>query len=441
MRIAFLMAFFMLSSQALAQVQTFTLSNGLKVLVKEDHRAPVAVSMVWYKVGSSDEPGGITGVSHALEHLMFKGTPTHPQGVFSKTISGLGGEENAFTYYDYTAYYEKIAAPHLAVTFELEADRMENLILTEEEFTKELSVIKEERRLRTDDNPQALTLERYLATAHLASPYHHPVIGWMSDLNELRLADAKAWYQNFYSPNNATLVVVGDVDAQNVHQLAEQYFGRIQRRPNFIRKKQTEPPVLGAKLVNVNLPAQLPLLMMGYTVPSLNTTNDAMEPYTLEVITGVLNAGDSARLMKNIVKKRHIASSVDAYYQLYTRYQTQFILFGMPAGTHTLAEVRAALLKEIEQLQKTPIDTTELARIKTQMIAEKTFEQDSIFGQAMELGQLETIGLGYKIADDYVERINAVTPQMIQAVATRYFTSDAMTEAQLHPLPQAKEHK
>lgn len=237
-----------LSCQTFSQVQEFILNNGLKILVKEDHRAPIAVSMIWYNVGSADEPGGITGVSHAIEHMMFKGTEKFPLGVFSKTIAEMGAQANAFTNNDYTAFFEKIDASKLATSFELEADRMNHLLLDANEFAKEIKVIQEERRLRTDDNPQALAFERFLATAHLSAPYHHPVIGWMNDLKQMKVEDVREWYKKYYAPNNATLVVVGDVNPEQVRALAENYFGALPKQPVPERKLKREPPELGKKL-------------------------------------------------------------------------------------------------------------------------------------------------------------------------------------------------
>lgn len=439
MRLLFAIIFTFLSSQAFCDVQKFTLDNGLKIIVQEDHRAPIAVSMIWYNVGSADEPGGLTGVSHALEHVMFKGTEKYPQGTFSKTIAAVGGQENAFTNYDYTAYYEKVAASQLPICFELEADRMQHLLLDKNEFAKEIQVIQEERRLRTDDNPQALAFERYLAAAHLTDPYHHPVIGWMGDLKQMRIEDLRAWYQSFYAPNNATLVVVGDVQASKVYELAKLYFGGLSRRPAFARKIQTEPPALGTKSVEIHAPAQLPMLMFGYTVPSVKTAKEAWEPYALELITGILDAGDSARFAKDLIRGGHVASSADVYYNLYARYQTQFVLFGTPAQSHTVTDLKAGILREIKKLQTEPVSDMELNRIKTQIIAQKTFEKDSIFGQAMELGLLETIGLGSAAVNDYTQQLNQITPAQIQEVAKRYFNDNAMTEARLIPLQQSKE--
>ncbi len=425
-----------LSCQTFSQVQEFTLNNGLKILVKEDHRAPIAVSMIWYNVGSADEPGGITGVSHAMEHMMFKGTQKFPLGVFSKVIATIGGQANAFTNNDYTAFFEKIDASKLATSFELEADRMNHLLLDANEFAKEIKVIQEERRLRTDDNPQALAFERFLATAHLSAPYHHPVIGWMSDLRHMSVEDLQEWYKKYYAPNNATLVVVGDVNPEHVRTLAEKYFGAIPKHPIPERKVQNEPPALGQKIVHIQTAAKLPLLMMGYSVPSVNTAKKEYEPYALEVIAGILDAGESARFSKNLIRGTHIATGADTYYNPYTRYQTQFIVYGSPSQNHTLTDLQNGILKELDDLKKNPVNEIELQRIKHQIIAQKTFEKDSIFGQASELGLLETIGIGWQKANDYTKAINAITPQQVQETAQHYFQEKNMTTAILEPQPQ-----
>jgi zinc protease len=425
--------FTLLSFQAVAKTQEFTLDNGLKILVKEDHRAPVAISMIWYHVGSADEPSGMTGVSHALEHMMFKGTSKFPIGVFSKKIAAVGGQENAMTNYDYTAYYEKTAASQLPTSFELEADRMQNLLLDKGAFAKEIKVIREERRQRTDDNPQALTYERFMAAAHLSAPYQHPVVGWMSDLMHLDVNDLSAWYSSFYAPNNATLVVVGDVEAEKVRDLAQLYFGHIQRRPDYIRKQQIEPPTFGTKTIEVRAPAQVPMMLLGFNAPSVKSAKTEWEPYALQIIAGILNAGESARLPKSLVQGRRLASNTDVQYEPFSRYQTQFIITAAPAPYHKLEEVKAAILKELNQLKTVPISELELKRIKTQIIAQKTFEKDSIMGQAMELGLLESIDLGWKVADTYTDKIQAVTADQITMVAKQYFNEGSMTEARLIP--------
>lgn len=427
-----------LSCQTYSQVQEYILNNGLKILVKEDHRAPIAVSMIWYKVGSADEPGGITGVSHAIEHMMFKGTSKYPLGVFSKTIAEIGGQSNAFTNNDYTAYFEKTAASHLATSFALEADRMNNLLLNPDEFAKEIKVIQEERRLRTDDNPQALAFERFLATAHLAAPYHHPVIGWMSDLRQMTVGDLKKWYQSYYAPNNATLVVVGDVKAEEVRALAERYFGALPKRNIPLRKEQLEPPALGKKSVHVQTSAKLPIVMIGYTVPGVTMAKDAYEPYALELIAGILDASESSRFAKNLIRGKHIATGASTYYNLYTRYQTQFIVYGAPTQNGDVSILAKGLIAELDDLRRNVVSAKELQRIKNQIIAQKTYEKDSIFGQANELGLLETVGLGWKKADDYTQAINAVTAEQIQQTAQRYFQENNMTTAILEPETQPK---
>jgi zinc protease len=433
MRLVLTIVLSLLSCQLVATIQTVTLDNGLQVIVKEDHRAPVAVSMIWYNIGSADEPGGISGVSHALEHMMFKGTSAHPSGDFSKKIAAIGGQENAFTSYDYTAYFEKIAAFQLPMSFKLEADRMQHLLLEAKEFTKEIDVIKEERRLRIDDNPRALALERYLASAHLAAPYHHPVIGWMDDLKQMTVHDLNVWYQNFYTPNNAVLVVVGDVDAPKVFNLARVYFGNIPKRPTFIRRPQIEPPSLGEKSLKVYTPASVPLLMFGYPVPSVKTAKKLWEPYALEIIAGILGASESSRFDKTLIRSNHLASNADVSYDLYARYSTQFIIYSTPTHLHRISELKVGLLQEIKKLQQDLVGDVELKRIKTQLIAQKIFEKDSIFGQAMELGLLQTIGLGWQSAADYPNHIKAITKEQIREVANRYFNDHAITDVQLFP--------
>lgn len=435
MRILLITLLTLLSNQIFAHTQQFTLDNGLKILVREDHRAPIAVSMIWYDVGSADEPGGITGISHALEHLMFKGTKKYPLGVFSKTVASVGGQLNAMTTTDYTAYYEKIAAPHLAMSFKLEADRMQHLLLDKDEFSREIKVIQEERRMRTDNSPQALTYERFLAAAHLNAPYHHPVIGWMNDLKHMNVNDAKTWYQRYYAPNNATLVVVGDVKAAKVYALAKQYFGPIAKHPLPLRKPQQEPPVLGSKTLVVHAPTQIPVIILGYTVPTLKTVTleQAITPYALDIIHCILAVGDNARFNANLVRGTQIASGVDVNYNGYARYQTQFVLMATPSKNHTLAELKTGLLHEIDVLKTKRMDDHALQRIKTQLIAQKTFQRDSIYDQATELGLLETVGLGWKTADKYIDQINSVTAEQIQTTAQRYFQDKNMTEARLVP--------
>ncbi|MDH5393831.1 MAG: insulinase family protein [Gammaproteobacteria bacterium] len=418
--------------------KVYQLANGMKVIVQEDDRSDVVVSQVWYKVGASYEPEGKTGMSHVLEHMMFKGTDDYPAGEFSEIIALNGGRENAFTSKDYTAYFQSIASDRLELCLELEADRMQNLILDEAEFKKEVEVVKEERRLRTEDKPTALTYERFNAAAFESGPYHHPVIGWMHDLDKMSVSDMRDWYNKWYAPNNATLVVNGNVKAEQVISLANKYFGRIKAQKIPALKRDTAKPQQTSRYIEVALPAQVPYLLMGYKVPSLaqaNTADLESDVYALEVLSGLLDGGNSTRLSKNLVRGREIASSAGAGYNPYDRLNTLFILSGLPSAKSNISELKAALFDEIEKLKKTLPEPIELERVKAQVIASNVYEKDSMFYQAMQLGILETTGLGWEKKDEYLEKISRVTPQQVQDVANKYFIDQTLTIAELKPLP------
>ncbi len=416
-----------------AAVHEHTLGNGLKVIVKEDHRAPVVVSQVWYKVGSSYEYGGITGVSHVLEHMMFKGTDKHGPGEFSRIIAEQGGSENAFTGRDFTAYFQQLEKSRLPIAFELEADRMRNLTLPPEEFAKELKVVMEERRLRTDDKPSALTYEAFNAAAFQASTYRNPVIGWMDDLENLQVADLRRWYARFYAPNNAVLVVAGDVQAEAVFALAERHFGPIKPSEVEADKPRREPPQFGERRISVRRPAELPVLIMGFKAPVLRTADEPWKAYALEMLVNILDGGDSARLSRELVRGRQLAASIGAGYDLLVRNDSLLLLEGVPADGHSVAELEAALLEHVQRLKDHPVSEEELARVKAQVTASEVYERDSIFYQAMKLGQLETVGVGWREAERYAERIAAVTPEQIQAVAREYLQRERLTVAVLEP--------
>ena len=418
-----------------AAVHEYQLENGLKLIVKEDHRAPVVVSQVWYRVGASYEYDGITGVSHVLEHMMFKGTDAHPPGEFSRIISANGGSENAFTSSDYTAYFQRLEKSRLAVSFELEADRMRNLHLQDEEFRKEIKVVMEERRLRTEDKPTALTYEQFNATAFTSSSARIPTIGWMNDLENMELDDLQVWYERWYAPNNAIVVVAGDVEPGEVLKLAKQYFGPLKPEQVVPPKPRIEPPQQGKRSITVRAPAEVPYTIMGYKVPVLKTAQENWEPYALAVLAGILDGGDSARLTSELVRGSQIATDAGAGYDLYDRQDSLFLLDGTPAGTHTIDEVQQALMQQLQRLKDKPVDADELARVKSRVVADAVYEQDSVFYQAMKIGKLEAIGLDWRLADEYVERINAVTAEQLQAVASKYLVDKYLTVAQLDPLP------
>ncbi|MGD8407754.1 MAG: pitrilysin family protein, partial [Thiohalophilus sp.] len=369
------------------------------------------------------------------EHMMFKGTKEHGPGEFSRIIAENGGRENAFTSKDYTAYFQQLEKSRLPVSFELEADRMRNLTLPEEEFKKELQVVIEERKLRTEDKPRSLTYEQFNATAFVTSPYRHPTIGWMDDLNNLTVQDLKQWYRQWYAPNNATLVVVGDVDPDEVYDLARKYFGRLPSVELPEIKPRVETAQLGERRITVRQPAELPYLMIGYHVPVLKTADPEWEAYALEVLSGILSSGDSARLPSRLVRGRQIAAGADAGYDLYSRQEDQFLFSATPARGHDISELENALLEEIERLKNEPVSEQELARIKAQVVASDVYEKDSMFYQAMQMGTLETVGLGWQVMDEYRDKINAVTPEQIQVVARKYLQNSNRTVAVLDPLP------
>ncbi|MDD2894144.1 MAG: pitrilysin family protein [Halothiobacillaceae bacterium] len=419
------------------------LANGMRVLVQEDHRAPIVTSQVWYRVGSGDEPGGMTGISHMLEHMMFKGTKTLPPGKFSEIIAAHGGQENAFTSRDYTAYFQTLAREHLDVAMRLEADRMRNLNLRAEDLAKEAEVVKEERRMRTDDNPNAKLMEQFQATAYLNGGYHHPVIGWMDDINQYDIQKLRAWYQADYAPNNATLVVVGDVKPAAVMQLAEKHFGPL--KPFKLKQRDYYDAIAqsGERRISVRAPAKLPILMMGYRVPSLlsaskNPDVAAWEPYALEVLAGVLDGGQSARLSKNLVRGEQIAGEVSVGYSLDSRLSDIFTIYAVPNAQIEPAKLEQAIRNEINKLRETPVSAAELARVKAQVIAADVYGRDSVFYQAMRLGSYEAVGLGHARLNDIIPGIEAITAEQVQAVAKKYLVDDHLTVGVLDPLPMTE---
>jgi len=425
---------------ALAEIQEFTLKNGLKLVVQEDHRAPVVVSQVWYRAGALDEVNGKTGVAHVLEHMMFKGTKKVPAGQFSRLIAAAGGKENAFTGMDYTCYFQQLEKSHLPLSFKLEADRMTNLQIADEEFAKEIKVVMEERRWRTEDKPQSKVNEQFQSTAFRAHPYARPVVGFMNDLEHMTAADAREWYNTWYAPNNATIVVVGDVKTQEVLKLAKQYFGNIKPRKLPARKPQTEPPQIGERRVVVKAPAKLPYLVMGYHVPTLSdkaqTPEQAWEPYALDVLAGVLSGNDSARLNQKLVREAALAVDVGAGYDSTSRgREALFELEGMPSEGKTITELETALVAQIEKIKTDGVTQQELDRVKAAVIAADVYQRDSMFYQAMQIGQLETMDYSWRLLKEYPEKLKAVTSEQIQAVAKKYLVKDNMTIAILDPQP------
>ncbi|MDX1609229.1 MAG: pitrilysin family protein [Halofilum sp. (in: g-proteobacteria)] len=415
------------------EIHHYELDNGMQILVREDHRAPVVVSQVWYRVGSVDEHRGVTGVSHVLEHMMFKGTDELGPGEFSETIARHGGSDNAFTGREYTAYFQRIAAEHLELCLRLEADRMVDLRLDEEEFQRELAVVREERRQRVEDNPHALTHERARAAAFPSSPARSPIIGWPADLASLTLDDVRRWYQRYYGPDNATLVVVGDVDPDAVHRLARKHFGPLAPigAPGRLAAAELDPR--GETRLRVHAPATLPYLSLDWRVPSLTTAADPRDAYALDVLVGVLDGGLSARIESNVVRGRRVAAGAGAGYSPLAHGDTLFSVSGTPAEGRDVAELEQALRAEIDRLKEGAIEPAELERVKTNVRAQHVFQQDSMFYQAMRLGMLETIGLGRDAYDEYLAGIEQVTADDVRRVAREYLDDRRLTVARLVP--------
>ncbi len=424
-----------------AEVFEKTLGNGLKVIVKEDHRAPVLVQQIWYRAGSMDERTGTTGVAHVLEHMMFKGTQAVPAGEFSKRIAAAGGRENAFTSYDYTAYFQQLHKSKLPLAMQLESDRMHNLQLTAAEFSKEIKVVMEERRMRTDDEPHALMYEKLMAAAYQEHPYQHPIIGWMNDLEAMSAGDAQEWYKTWYEPNNAVLVVAGDVRAQEVFAMAQRYYGKIPARLLPVRKAYREPPQVGIKRITVKAPAQLAHLIMAYHAPTLRDAEKDSVPYALEVLAGVLDGNESARLNKALVREQQIASEIGAGYDDTARGPSMFVLEGTPSEGKTVADLEAALREQLSKLARDGVSAEELQRVKAQVTANEVYKRDSVFYQAMQIGQLESIGLGYKAIPVMLEKIQQVTAQQVQQVARDILKDDNLTVAVLDPQPLSDKPK
>lgn len=428
----------LISFEVFANPHEYMLANGLKIVVKEDHRSPVVISQIWYKAGSIDELNGTTGVAHVLEHMMFKGTKNISSGEFSKKIAAVGGRDNAFTSRDYTGYFQQLHKSKLALAMKLEADRMRNLILTKEEFAKEIKVVMEERRLRTDDQPHALVYEKMMSVAYQSHPYRRPIIGWMNDLENMSVGDAQEWYDRWYAPNNAVLVLVGDVDPKEVYSLAQKYYGEIKSRPIAslaLRKPQTEVTQAGIKRLQIKAPAQMPYLVMGYHAPVLHDASADWEPYALQMLVGVLDGNGSARLNKELVRNQQIASSINADYDSTGRGPGMFFLSGTPSEGRSAAELESALRIEIERLIDAGVTEKELRRVRAQVVSGHVFQLDSMFYQAMQIGQLESVGLSYRDLDTIIKKLQAVTAEQVREVAIKYLIDDSLTVAVLDPQP------
>ncbi len=423
---------FALASPATAtETREFILSNGMKVLLVEAPKAPVVTVQVWYKVGSRNEVMGRAGLSHMLEHMMFKGTVKYPKGTFSRLIRKNGGIDNAFTSQDFTAYFENLAADRVELALEMEADRMQGLVLDMKELTTEREVVKEERRLRTEDDPQGALVEALFAQAYLSHPYHWPVIGWFNDLDAMTLDDLQQHYDTYYSPNNATLIVVGDIKADSLLPAIKQLFEPIPRGPEPRPIARMEPEQKGERRFLLKRDAQVAFVMMGYRVPNFSSEDS----YALDILDSILSHGKSSRLYQSLVYEQKSALAVGAEYSLLQSDPGLFYFYALVSPNQKPELVEKSLNREIKRLQTDLPTELELQRAKNQVEASHIFEQDSNFRRAMLLGQAESVGAGWQKIDQFVEQIRAVTAKDIQRVARQYLTEDNRTVGTLIPVP------
>ena len=413
----------------------YQLDNGLKIIVKEDHRAPVVMTQIWYKVGSTDEPVDKGGISHVLEHMMFKGTADVSSDDYERLIAKFGGVNNAFTSYDYTGYYELFPANRLPLALELEADRMTNLRFDEEAFSKEHQVVMEERRQRTDDNPLAKAYESFRLLALPDSPKGESVIGPMSELESINLAELKQWYKTWYTPNNATLVIVGDVEPTEVLAQVKRYFGEL--KPSALPKRSAvlQKGFRGYQKVDSEQAVKVPVLLMGYNVPSLVTigTDNEKQAYALSLAQDVLDGGLSARLESRLIREQDLLTSVGTSYNLLDRGDGLFLIQATPREGISLEQAQQAITTEINKLMVDPIATDEISRAKTNTVTGLIYAQDSMQGQAQMIGSLQTIGLDDRLLASLPSKLDSVSVADIQAASKKYLVKDNLTV--MHVIP------
>lgn len=414
-----------------------TLDNGLQVVVVENHRAPIVSHMVWYRVGAADEPAGKSGIAHFLEHLMFKGTPSVPPGEFSKIVASNGGRDNAFTSSDYTAYFQNIAADRLELVMKMEADRMRNLTLAEADVVSELEVVKEERRSRTDNDPSALLRERLEAALFLNHPYRRPIIGWPDELAGLTRQDALDFYRRWYAPNNAILIVAGDVDPQRVFDLAQTYYGPL--RPETVppRLRAQEPPQAGARQITLADPrVRQPSWTRLYVAPSQASAGDKAMPAALDVLAEILSGGATSRLYKSLVVERALAASASAWYDSGALDQGSFGFVATPRPGIGMDKLQDAVAAEIALLLKDGVAADEVRRAKSRLRAEVVYARDSLHTAARVLGEALTTGQSVADVEDWPNRIDAVTVQQVNAAARAVLDPNASATGLLLPAPQ-----
>ncbi|PIQ43640.1 MAG: peptidase M16 [Gammaproteobacteria bacterium CG11_big_fil_rev_8_21_14_0_20_46_22] len=415
-----------------------TLDNGLNIYIKVVKRSPVVLTQVWYKVGGSYEHNGITGISHLLEHLMFSGTAKYPNDTLFKTIASLGGTNNAGTAADYTVYYETTPTSALPQVFNLEADRMHNITFSKASFKRELSVVKNEKKMRMDNVPSARLLQLFNAQTFLSNPYHHMTIGWQNDLDHMTLADAQAWYHRFYQPNNATLVVVGDVKPEHVIALAKQYFGPLKPHTVLEPKPRLGQTHFAFRQTTLQLPIEQREFLMGFNVPNYAHFQKKWQAYALVVLAQALAGNSSAILPSELVRKMKTAVAVSSYYNPFSLHNSAFIISAVPAENMSSPELVKQIETQLEILKHKPLSTKQLQRIKIQIRAQKSYALDSLEQQAEEIGLLASINLPIDLSEHFADHVDQVTAAQVQAVAKQYIRFNAVSLAYLEPLPKEK---
>ena len=427
--VAPLVAFVLSTPSAFAQTTvtsdppaSFSLGNGLKVVVIPDHRTPVVTQMIWYKVGSADETPGKSGLAHFLEHLMFKGTTKHPADEFSQTVLRIGGNENAFTSSDYTGYFQRVPREQLAKMMEFEADRMTGLVLKDENVLPERDVVLEEYNMRVANNPDARLNDQIMAALYLNHPYGRPVIGWHHEIEKLNREDALAFYRRFYAPNNATLVIAGDVDAKDVRAMAERTFGEVAPQPAIpaLRVRPQEPEPVAPRTVTLADPrVEQPTVKRYYLVPSAHTAAAGESP-ALDVLAQLLGGGSNSYLYRALVVDQPLAVSAGAGYQGTSLDETQFSIAASPKPGVAFATVEEAIDRVISDVERNPIPAEDLERVKTQLIAEAIYAQDNQATLARWYGAALTTGLSIDDVRSWPDRIRAVTAEQVRAAAQKW---------------------
>ncbi len=408
-------------------VTTFSLDNGLEVVVIPDHRAPVVTHMVWYKIGAADEPKGKSGIAHYLEHLMFKGTKENPAGTFSAKVAAIGGQENAFTSSDYTAYYQRVAKDHLGLVMSLEADRMQNLLLSEATAKPELQVILEERSMRVDSDPSALMGEALNDALFLNHPYRIPIIGWRREMETLTYKDAIDFYNRHYTPENAILIVAGDVDEATVKKLAEDTYGKVPRRAGAdtgprVRPLEPEPNAIRSVTYRDER-VQQSSFRRAYIVPSARTA-EGKESAALEVLAEIVGPSTTSRMYRQIVLGQQLATSAGAWYEADSYDANEFLLYATPRDGVTLEQLQSAMEKVVADVAASGPTEAELKRAQHKIVAQAINAQDNQATLARIFGEALATGSTVEKVQTWPSRIYAVTADDVKAVAAKYFTDE-----------------